>query len=109
MGQLKGMGSYADIAGMLPGVDKRAIQNAKFDEKSMSRIEAIILSMTPRERDFPEILNSSRKRRIAKGAGTKVEEINRLIKQYDMMKQMVKQMASGKLPKGMKGMRGMPF
>lgn len=104
MGQLKGMGSVADIAGMIPGMDKRALQNAKFDEKAMSRTEAIILSMTPRERDYPEILNSSRKRRIAKGAGTKVEEINRLLKQYDMMKQMVKQMASGRIPKGMKGM-----
>lgn len=103
LGQLKGMGSISDIMGMMPGVDKRMLKDATIDEKATSRIEAIILSMTPRERENPEILNSSRKRRIAKGSGTKVEDINKLLKQFDLMRQMVKQMAGGKMPKGMKG------
>ena len=101
MAQVKGMGSMADIAGMLPGVDKHALKNAKFDEKAITRTEAMILSMTPKERENPEILNSSRKRRVAAGSGVKVEDINRMLKQYEMMKQMAKQMASGRMPKGL--------
>ena len=104
MGQLKSMGSMQDVLGMMPGVDKRALRDAKFDERAMGKIEAIILSMTPGERENPSILGSSRKRRVAAGSGTKVEDINRLLKQFDMMKQMVKQMSSGRMPKGMKGM-----
>ncbi|MDR1735281.1 MAG: signal recognition particle protein [Oscillospiraceae bacterium] len=104
MAQVKGMGSVSDLAGMIPGVDKRALQNAKFDEKAIARSEALILSMTPRERDFPEILNSSRKRRVAAGSGMRVEDLNRMLKQYDMMKQLAKQMASGRMPKGFRGM-----
>jgi signal recognition particle subunit SRP54 len=100
MAQLKGMGSMSDIAGMLPGVDRHALKNAKFDEKALTRTEAMILSMTLKERENPEILNSSRKRRIAAGSGVRVEDINRMLKQYDMMKVLAKQMASGKMPKG---------
>ncbi|MCL2081447.1 MAG: signal recognition particle protein Srp54, partial [Oscillospiraceae bacterium] len=103
LGQLKSMGSIQDIMGMMPGVDKRALKNAAIDEKATDRVGAIILSMTPRERENPELLNSSRKRRIAKGSGTKVEDINKLLKQFEMMRQMVKQMSSGRMPKGMKG------
>lgn len=103
LGQLKSMGSIQDIMGMMPGVDKRMLKDATIDEKAMGRIEAIILAMTVRERDNPEILNSSRKRRIAKGSGTKVEDINKLLKQFEMMRQMAKQMSSGRMPKGMKG------
>ncbi len=105
LGQIKSMGSLSDIMGMMPGVDKRALEGAEVDHKAMARVEAIILSMTVRERENPEILNSSRKRRIAKGSGSKVEDINRLLKQFDMMCQMAKQMSSGKMQKG-KGMRG---
>ncbi|MCL2004439.1 MAG: signal recognition particle protein [Oscillospiraceae bacterium] len=101
MAQLKGMGSMADIAGMLPGVDKHALKNAKFDEKALARTEAMILSMTPKERENPEILNSSRKRRVAAGSGVRVEDINRMLKQYEMMKILARQMASGKMPKGL--------
>jgi signal recognition particle subunit SRP54 len=104
--QLRGMGSMSDIMGMMPGVDKRAFQGKEIDEKALTRTEAIILSMTPRERDNPQILNSSRKRRIAAGCGMRVEEINKLLKQFDMMKQMAKAMASGKMPKGMKLLGG---
>ncbi|MDR0326290.1 MAG: signal recognition particle protein [Oscillospiraceae bacterium] len=106
MAQLRGMGSMQDILGMMPGVDRHALKNAKFDERSMGRMEAIVLSMTAREREDPKILNSSRKRRIAAGSGTRVEDINRLLKQFDMMKVLAKQMAGGKIPKNLKGLLG---
>jgi signal recognition particle subunit SRP54 len=96
MVQLKSMGSLSDIAGMLPGVDPKALSGAKIDEKAMSRMEAIILSMTKYERENPGVLNSNRKKRIALGSGTSVVEINRLIKQFDGMQTMAKQMAGAK-------------
>ncbi|MDR0249236.1 MAG: signal recognition particle protein [Oscillospiraceae bacterium] len=103
LAQVKGMGSIADIAGMIPGMDKHALKNAKFDEKALSRAEAILLSMTKHERENPEVLNSSRKRRVAAGSGTRVEDINKMLRQYEMMRQLTKQLASGKIPKGLKG------
>ena len=106
MAQLRGMGSMQDLLGMMPGIDRRAMKDMKVDERAMGRMEAIVLSMTPQEREDPKILNSSRRRRIASGSGTKVEDINRLLKQFDMMKTMMKQMAGGKMPKGMKGLLG---
>lgn len=106
MAQLRGMGSMQDIMGMIPGMDKHALKNAKFDERTMGRTEAIILSMTPAERENPAILNSSRKRRIAAGSGMRVEDINRLLKQFDMMKVLAKQMAGGKMPKNLRGLIG---
>lgn len=93
--QLKGMGSLQDIAGMLPGMDAKALQGATIDEKALVRTEAIIRSMTPYERENPSALNSSRKRRIAAGSGTGVVDINRLLKQFDMMQSMAKQMSGG--------------
>ena len=106
---LKGMGSMEDLAGMIPGMDAKALKGASFDEKALSRTEAIILSMTPRERDNPGILKSARKKRIAAGSGTSVVDINRLLKQYDMMQQMVRQMAgSGKRMKKFGKMGAMP-
>lgn len=107
MQQLKGMGNLKDIAGMLPGVDSKMLQGASFDEKTFSRMEAIITSMTEYERENPEVLNSSRKRRIAAGSGTSVVDINRLLKQHEMMRAMTKQMM-GKKGKRMMGMGGMP-
>lgn len=89
---LKSMGSIQDIAGMIPGVDAKALQGAKVDEKALAHTEAIILSMTPYERENPAALNSSRKKRIAAGSGTSVVEINRLLKQFEMTKTMAKQM-----------------
>ena len=111
MKQLKGMGSMEDIAGML-GMNAKGLKGAKVDEKAMARTEAIILSMTPKERENPGILGNSRKKRIAAGSGTSVVEVNRLLKQYDMMLQLVKQMSgnSRKMKKFAKmgGMPGMP-
>ena len=113
--QLKGMGSIHDLAGMLPGVDAKALAGASVDEKALARTEAIILSMTPQERDNPALLNNSRKKRIAAGSGTQVVDINRLLKQFEMMQQMTRQMTGGRMKKmakmgrfgGKKG--GFPF
>ena len=115
--QIKSMGSLADIAGMLPGVDAKALDGANVDEKALSRTEAIILSMTPAEREDPSLLNNSRKKRIAAGYGTQVVDINRLLKQFEMMRQMTRQFSNkqlkrmgkmGKLGKFGK-LPGMPF
>ena len=95
--QFKGMGSIADIASMLPGVNVKALEGAAVDEKALARTEAIILSMTPEERENPSILNNSRKKRIAAGSGTQVVDINRLLKQFDMMQQMTRQFAGGNM------------
>ena len=102
--QLKGMGSLQDLAGMMPGMNMGALKNAQLDEKAISRTEAIIQSMTPFERENPSVLNHSRKRRIAAGAGVKVEQINQLLKQFDMMNQMVKQFSGPGASKKMKRM-----
>ena len=106
LNSLKGMGDLSDIAGMIPGMDAKALKGAKVDEKGMARTEAIILSMTPAERENPSILNSSRKKRIAAGSGTSVVDINRLIKQFEAMQAMMKQL-SGKGMKKLKRMGGM--
>jgi len=113
LSQVKSMGSMSDIAGMLPGMDAKALSGATIDEGMLSKTEAIILSMTPHERDNPSILNSSRKKRIASGSGTAVVDINRLLKQFEAMQAMTKQLSKGKLPamfgggRGKKGLFGM--
>ena len=110
MRSLKGMGDLNDIAGMIPGVDAKALKGAKVDEKGLSHIEAIILAMTQAERDDPSILNASRKKRIAAGSGTSVVEINRLLKQFNAMQGMMKQLSGKnmkKLQKKLGGMGGM--
>lgn len=94
--QIRNMGSIESILGMMPGVKQSAIKDAKIDEKMLDRTEAIILSMTPAEREKPEIISSSRKKRIAAGSGTSVENINRLLKQFDQMSKMMKQFAGNK-------------
>ena len=105
--QLKGMGSLQDVAGMIPGMDAKARQGASIDEKAMGRIEAIIQSMTPYERENPNVLNSSRKKRIAAGSGTTVVDINRLLKQFEMMQKLTQQMTNmTKRRKGKKGGMG---
>ena len=103
---IKDMGSVESLLGMMPGVKPSQLNDAQIDEKALSRTEAIILSMTPYERDHPDVLNSSRKRRIAAGSGTKVEDINRLLKQYEQTRKLMKQF-SGK--KGKKGKFKLPF
>ncbi|WP_122788598.1 signal recognition particle protein [Intestinibacillus sp. Marseille-P6563] len=90
--QMKNMGSMQDMLGMLPGVDAKALAGAQVDEKALAHTEAIIQSMTPKERDNPSIINYSRKKRIAAGCGLKIEEINKLLKQFEMMQKMTKQL-----------------
>lgn len=115
LNSLKGMGSLEDIAGMIPGMDSKAFKGATMDEGALARTEAIILSMTPHERENPQCLGSSRKKRIAAGSGTNVVDVNRLLKQYELMQNMVKQMSSSKKRKrfgkmgGFPGMPGMGF
>ncbi|MBR6573908.1 MAG: signal recognition particle protein [Clostridia bacterium] len=104
--QVQNMGSIQDVLGMVPGIDKKAIQNAKVDEKAFSRLEAIILSMTPEERAKPDIIKYSRKKRIAAGCGMKIEDVNRLLKQFDQMQRMMKQFSA---PGAMKKMKRSGF
>ena len=98
--QLKGMGSLSEIAGMLPGMSGKALDEASIGERAFARTEAIIQSMTPAEREDPSLLNNSRKKRIAAGSGTQVVDINRLLKQFELMQQMTRQLSG----KGMKRM-----
>jgi signal recognition particle subunit SRP54 len=106
--QLKNMGNLDSLMGMIPGMKPGALKDAKIDEKQLAHQEAIILSMTPEERENPDILNFSRKRRIAQGSGRSVEEINRLLKQYEQVKAMMKQFTGNGAKKkfGMKNMFG---
>ena len=107
MHSLKGMGDINDLAGMIPGVDAKALKGAKVDEKGLARVEAIILSMTQAERDDPSILNASRKKRIAAGSGTSVVDINRLLKQFDAMQGMMRQLSGKNMKKLQKRFGGM--
>ena len=107
--QIKSMGNISDLVGMIPGANK-ALQDKEIDEDAFKPIEAIINSMTPEERRNPEILNGTRRRRIAKGSGTKVREINDLMKQFNQMKKMMQNFSGmGKMGKMMKGMKNLPF
>ena len=105
MVQLKSMGTMQDLLAQIPGGG--ALKNVQVDEKAMSRTEAIILSMTPKERENPNIIGASRKKRIANGAGVKVEDVNRLLKSFDQMKTMIKKFSGPGAGKKMKRMRGM--
>ena len=114
MNQMKKMGGIGALLGMLPGMGGAQMKQLEdaVDEKKMGRIEAIILSMTVKERQNPDILNPSRKRRIAAGAGVDISEVNRLVKQFEQSKKMMKQMPGlmGKGKAGKKGMFGrLPF
>ena len=105
--QIKKIGNLKDLASMIPGVGK-AIRDIDIDDNAFKGIEAIIYSMTPQERKNPAILNTSRRQRIAKGSGTNIQEVNRLIKQFDQTRKMMK-MVTGAGMKGMMGrMKGMP-
>ena len=94
--QIKGMGSIEQLMGMMPGMKPGALKDAKIDEKALARTEAIIKSMTKKERQKPEILNASRKKRIAQGSGTTVEEVNRLLKQFEQTRTLMKQLSNPK-------------
>ena len=104
--QIKNMGSMQDMLAMIPGMDAKALAGANVDESAMKRTEAIIQSMTVKERENPGIIGSSRKKRIAAGSGTTVQEVNLLIKQFDQARQMMK-MVMGQ--QGKKGQFRMPF
>ena len=97
MKQIKKMGPLENILKLLPGASKMGLNNINVDPKLIARTEAIVLSMTPEERKNPDILKASRKIRVAKGSGTKVEDVNKLLKQFEMMQTMMKQMKNGKL------------
>lgn len=111
--QIKKMGNLKDLVAMIPGVGK-AIKDVDIDDNAFKGIEAIIKSMTPKERTNPEILNQSRRMRIAKGSGTNIQEVNRLIKQFDQTRKMMKMVTGTNMAKmagmmsKMKGMPGMP-
>ena len=94
--QLKGMGNLEQIMGMMPGMKPGALKDAKIDDKALAHCEAIIKSMTKREREKPDILNASRKKRIAQGSGTTVEEVNKLLKQFEQTRALMKQFSNPK-------------
>ena len=105
---MKGMGSLTDIISMLPGVNKSALNGMDIDEKKFYQVEAIITSMTKKERTNPDIINSSRKKRIADGSGVKVQDVNVLLKQFEQMRKMMKQLSNPKaLKRQMRGMGGL--
>lgn len=105
--QIKKMGNIKDLAAMIPGVGK-AIKDVDIDNDSFKGIEAIIKSMTPKERTNPEILNTPRRQRIAKGSGTDIQEVNRLIKQFDQTRKMMKMVTGNRMAGMMSRMKGMP-
>ena len=107
--KVKKMGDLGDLVKMIPGASK-AIENAEINDDAFKPVESIIYSMTPEERRNPEILNGSRRRRIAQGSGRTVREINDLIKQFDQMKKMMKTMSKmGKAGRALQGLKNMPF
>ena len=105
--QIKKMGNLKDLAAMIPGVGK-AIRDVDIDDNAFKGIEAIIQSMTPKERTNPEILNNSRRQRIAKGSGTNIQEVNRLIKQFEQTRKMMKMVTGSKMAGMMGKMKNMP-
>lgn len=106
--QVKEMGSIEQLMGMIPGMKADALKDAKIDERALGRTEAIILAMTQKERQKPDIINASRKKRIAAGSGTSVEEVNKLLRQFEQMNKMFKQFG-GMTGKGKRRRMKMPF
>ena len=105
--QMKNMGPMSQLLTMIPGVDAKALKNVDLDEKKFAHVEAIIRSMTPKERTHPSIINASRKQRIANGSGVPVQEVNALLKQFEQMQKMMKQFSNPK--KFKKGNFRFPF
>jgi signal recognition particle subunit SRP54 len=95
--QIKKMGPLQDLLGMVPGLNSKALKGMQIDEKKLGRMEAILNSMTVRERLYPTILNGSRRKRIARGSGTTVQDVNRLIKQYTQTRKVMKKFGKGKM------------
>ncbi|MGP1566605.1 MAG: signal recognition particle protein, partial [Candidatus Cryptobacteroides sp.] len=102
--QIKKMGNIKDLASMIPGVGK-AIKDIDMDNDSFKGVEAIIMSMTPEEREHPDIINGSRRKRIADGSGTSVQEVNRLLKQFEGTRKIMKNAMTGNLAQRMRGFR----
>ncbi len=99
MRQVRKMGPLGNLLGMMPGMGAmKQLKDVDVDEGELDRVEAIILSMTPRERMTPELIKGSRRRRIAEGSGTKIQQVNNLVKQFDQMRRLMKQMAKGQMP-----------
>jgi len=107
--QVRKMGPIANVLGMMPGMGKamKQLRSAKMDERELDRIEAIILSMTPYERAHPEVIDGSRRKRIARGSGTTVQAVNQLVKQFGQMKKMMAAISRGKMPDPAQLLRGM--
>jgi signal recognition particle subunit SRP54 len=105
--QMRNMGGMGAVMDKLPSQLSQAAQNVKIDDKVIGRTEAIINSMTPQERAKPEILKASRKRRIATGAGASVQEVNRLLAQFEQAQKMMKMMSKGGMTKMLRGLKGM--
>lgn len=106
MQQIKKMGPLTQVLGMIPGMNANALKGVDLDEKQFARVAAIIQSMTKQERNNPSILNASRRQRIAKGSGTSVTDVNRLLKQFEDMKKLMKNLSGGKANKLLKGFGG---
>jgi hypothetical protein len=106
--QIRKMGNIKDLMGMIPGMNK-AVKDADIDDEQFDKLEAIILSMTPDERENPKLLNGSRRQRLAEGSGNSIQEVNQFIKQFDQMRKMMKKMQKmGGMAKAMRG-GNMPF
>jgi signal recognition particle subunit SRP54 len=103
--QMKKLGPIEDILKMLPGVNQAALEQMKPDLGKLKRYEAILTSMTPRERRLPKVIDGSRRRRIAGGSGTSVSEVNTMLREFDQARTMMKRLKKG--PRGMAGLRGM--
>ena len=106
MEPIKKMGNLKDLASMIPGVGK-AVKDLDIDDNAFKGVEAIIKSMTPKERTNPEIINTSRRQRIAKGSGTNIQEVNRLMKQFDQTRKMMKMVTGNGMANMMNRMKGM--
>ena len=99
MRQVRKMGPIGNLIGMMPGMGAmKKMKDVDVDDGELDRVEAIILSMTPEERANPEIIKGSRRKRIATGSGTKIQQVNQLVKQFDQMRKLMKQVAGGKMP-----------
>ena len=109
MEQMKTMGSMQDILAMMPGAAASKLGNVELDEKQTERTLAIIRSMTPQERRKPELINASRRRRIAAGSGNAVQDVNRLLNQFEATRKMIRQLTGGKLKKGRRGFNPFGF
>jgi signal recognition particle subunit SRP54 len=105
---MQSMGGLGALAGMMPGMKKAkaAMASSGMDERVLLRMDAIIGSMTPKERARPDLLNAKRKIRVAKGSGTQVQDVNKLLKQFTQMQKMMKKMSKGGMAKMMRGLQG---